>query len=106
MNVINIVLAICVLSLFACMTKVYIPLHDASKDLIRKHIIKGKTTKTRVIKCFGEPDAISSKNSNQETWLYKNKDPHNIRINEKIGKIKELIVTFDSNDLVTEYYMK
>lgn len=106
MRVINIVLVFFVLSLSACMTKVYIPLQDASKDLIERHIIIGKTTKSRVIKCFGEPDTISSKNSNQEIWIYRNKDPHNIRINEEIGKTKELIVTFDSNNLVSEYSMK
>ncbi len=103
MRTVNYVLVVLVLLLSACVTTGSISLQDASRDLVTRHIVQGATTKARVTKCFGKANSTAVNSSGQEVWVYKN---HNSNSNESFPSVKELVVIFDQNGVVSEYSVK
>lgn len=99
----NFIKIILIIFLSACATIGHIPLETATKDLIAKHIVQSKTTKARIVKCFGNATSITFNQSGQEVWVYKS---HNSNSNENFSSVKELVVIFDQNGVVTQYSVK
>ncbi|MCG7756319.1 MAG: hypothetical protein LZF63_06625 [Nitrosomonas sp.] len=96
-------LIVLALLLSACVTTGYISLQDAPRDLVTKHIVQGTTTKARVTKCFGKANSTSVNSSGQEVWVYKN---HNSNSNDNFSSVKELVIVFDQNDVVSQFSVK
>lgn len=99
----NLIKIILIIFLSSCTTTGHIPLEIATKDLIAKHIVHSKTTKARIVKCFGNATSITFNNSGQEVWVYKN---HNSNSNDSYSNVKELVVIFDQNGVVSQYSVK
>ena len=96
-------LSLVILVLTACAATGYIPLESASKELIAQHVVQGKTTKPRIVKCFGNATSITFNHSGHEVWVYKS---HNSNSNDSFSSVKELVVIFDQNGVVSEYSVK
>lgn len=115
MKTVNYALMVLTLLLSACVTTGYISLQDAPRDLITKHLTQGKTSKHKVIECFGHATRITTDDSGNEVWIYQNKmlsfpfatfpasDSSGTGSNQPI---RELLISFDQHGVVSQYSIK
>ena len=107
------------LSLSACTSYKYGTEGNAEKSnltmgMVKSQVIKGQTTQDEILKLFGSPNLVSKNKSNKEVWSY-----NKMSVENKAGstdffagqrasqssssKSFDLIITFDENDVVTDY---
>ena len=107
------------LSLSACTSYKYGTEGKAEKSnltmgMVKSQVIKGQTTQDEILKLFGSPNLVSKNKSNKEVWSY-----NKMSVENKAGstdffagqrasqssssKSFDLIITFDENDVVTDY---
>lgn len=82
--------------------------------VVKSKIKKGETTQAEILKIFGSPNLVTKNKSNKEIWSY-----NKMSVQKKGGRTDyffgqkasassssqsfDLIITFDSNDIVKEY---
>ena len=77
-------------------------------------IIKGNTTQSEILEIFGAPNLVSKNKSNNEVWSYNKMSVVNKQggtdflFGERASQSSstqsfDLIITFDSNDIVSDY---
>lgn len=82
--------------------------------VVKSKIKKGKTTQNEILQIFGSPNLITKNKSNNEVWSY-----NKMSVQERGGQTDflfgqkasvssssqsfDLIITFDSNDIVEDY---
>lgn len=82
--------------------------------VVKTKIIKGETSQTEILQIFGSPNLITKNKSNNEVWSYNKMamtskggnstfwDGERASVSSSSQSF-DLIITFDKNDVVTEY---
>lgn len=105
-----------VATLSACATSGNKHLQNHTETSVSQQIIKGKTKKQEINRLLGDPDNVSFTDSGNQIWTYKFERAvlHITNFVPLVGlfssgadvTVKELVVMFDRNDVVTEYTMR
>lgn len=111
--------ALFALSLSSCNSYKYGTEGNAQKSnltmgIVKSKVIKGETSQDEILKLFGSPNLVSKNKSNLEVWSY-----NRMSVEQKAGSTDffagerasqssssrsfDLIITFDANDVVSDY---
>ena len=82
--------------------------------VVKSKIIKGSTTQAEILEIFGSPNLVSKNKSNNEVWSYNKMSTVNKQggtdclfgaraSQSSSAQSFDLIITFDSNDIVSDY---
>ena len=101
--------------LAACASNGNESLENESESSVQNKIVEGQTTKAEVHAMFGEPMNTTMLSGGQESWRYEFKDMSadgmsyvpvvNWFAGSSSGTKKELVVLFDSQNIVRRYAM-
>jgi outer membrane protein assembly factor BamE (lipoprotein component of BamABCDE complex) len=117
MKIAKSLVSVVVIALLAgCATSGNEKLKDHTQTSISQQITEGKTTKNEVVAALGQPSSVSFTDSGNEIWNYRharatpqarNFIPFARLISSAADvKMKELVVMFDKNDVVSNYAMR
>jgi outer membrane protein assembly factor BamE (lipoprotein component of BamABCDE complex) len=85
---------------------------------VKKSIEKGKTTQSEIVQLLGSPNITTKNKNNQEVWTYSRQSYDsesggfvgglilfggNKAFSSQSSSSFDLIITFDNNDVVTDY---
>lgn len=91
---------------------------NLSVGMVKKVIKKGETTKAEILEYFGSPNLVTKNRSNDEVWNYSRMSFESKASADGVSlffwggsramsttttKSFDLIITFDSNDVVKDY---
>lgn len=95
-----------------CVSTGNVAMKQQTQRSIDAQIVKGKTTKQEVTNMFGSADSVSFTDSGNEVWTYRHSKskpmarnfiPYNFFSQGQNTQIKELVILFNVNGLVSNY---